>query len=203
MHPAPLLRQTDPAALADLVARYPLALIAAVADGRPVVAHAPVLLAGNSLRFHLSRNNAVTAALGAGGPVVAVVTGPSAYISPDWYGQPDQVPTWNYLSVEMGGLAVPLDDDGATRLLDDLSAVFEQALAPKPAWTRHKMAPGIFQRLLRGIVAYDVRLDRLEGTWKLGQNKPAEVREAAARALDALGETRISALMRADWPPAS
>jgi transcriptional regulator len=185
MHPARLFHQTDPASLSALVADRGLAMIIAAVDGRPRVAHAPVLLDGDRLRFHLSRGNALGAALAAGdASALAVVTGPDAYVSPDWYGLDDQVPTWNYLSVEMEGRVTPLDEAGATALLDDLSDRFEATLAPKPAWTRHKMTPGRFEALLSGIVAFEMTVERLEGTWKLSQNKPAEVVARVASALE-------------------
>lgn len=128
--------------------------------------------------------------------MLAVVTGPEAYVSPDWYGLDDQVPTWNYLSVEMEGPATVLDQAGAAALLDDLSARFEGELAPKPVWTRGKMSPGRFEALLGGIVAFEAAVERLEGVWKLGQNKPAPARTAVASALEALGEREVSARMR-------
>lgn len=200
MHPAHPFRQTDDAALARLVSDRGFALILGLADGRPAVAHAPVLLDGRRLRFHLSRNNALTAALGeAGATALAVITGPDAYVSPDWYGLDDQVPTWNYLSVEMAGPVTVLDQDGAAALLDDLSVHFEAPLAPKPVWTRHKMTPGRFETLLGGIVAFEMAVERFEGTWKLGQNKPAEAVAAVARALadrPDQGSRDIAALMR-------
>jgi transcriptional regulator len=197
VHPARLFHQHDEATLAALVAEQGLALVVGVGEGgRPLAAHAPVLLQGRRLRFHLSRGNPLAAALADGAPVLAVVTGPDAYVSPDWYGQDDQAPTWNYLSVEMEGPARVLDQDGAIAVLDDLSARFEARLAPKPPWTRHKMTPGRFEVLLGGIVAYEVALTRLEGIWKLGQNKPAEARAGVIAALEAQGEREISGLMR-------
>jgi len=196
VHPSGLFRQHDEAALAALVAAHPFALAIGVADGRPVAVHAPVLLEGRRLRFHVSRGNALAPALVDGAAILAVVTGPHAYVSPDWYGQDDQVPTWNYLSVEMEGRVRVLDEAGAAALLDDLSDRFEAGLAPKPAWKRDKMSPGRFEGLLRGIVACEVELDRFEGVWKLGQNKPVEARLAVADHLDALGDRVFAALMR-------
>jgi transcriptional regulator len=184
MHPAPYFRETDEAALSALVADLGFGLVIGAAGGRPVAAHAAMLLEGRTLRFHLSRANVLTPVLEAGGTALAVVSGPDAYISPDWYGVPDQVPTWNYLSVEMEGPVTPVGDEAATVLLDDLSAHFEGRLAPKPPWTRQKMTPAYFDRLLRGIRAFEMQVERFEGTTKLGQNKTGEV---AARAADALG----------------
>lgn len=200
MHPARLFHQDDPAILAALVARRGFALLVGVADGRPLVAQAPVLLEDRRLRFHLSRGNALSAGLQApGARALAVVAGPDAYVSPDWYGLDDQVPTWNYLSVEMEGPVTAVDDAAATTLLDDLSAHFEATLAPKPVWTRHKMSPGRFDALLGMIVAFEMTVERFEGVWKVGQNKPPEVIAAAASALEARpdqGSRDIAALMR-------
>ena len=184
MHPARPFHQTDPAVLAELVAERGLALIVGVVEGVPRVAHAPVLLEGRRLRFHLSRGNALTAALTQHVPALAVVTGPDCYVSPDWYGLPDQVPTWNYLSVEMAGPVTALDDAGAATLLNDLSALFETPLAPKPVWTRHKMTPGRFEALLGGITAFEMAIERFEGTWKLSQNKPDAAIAGVAAALE-------------------
>lgn len=186
MHPARLFHQDDPAVLAALVARRGFALLIGVVDGRPLVAQPPVLLEGRRLRFHLSRGNALAAALRTpGARALAVVSGPDAYVSPDWYGLDNQVPTWNYLSVEMEGPVTVADDPAAATLLDDLSAHFEAPLAPKPAWTRHKMTPGRFETLLGMIVAFEMTVERFEGVWKLGQNKPPEAIAGVAAALRA------------------
>jgi len=193
VHPSPLFRQDDEAALSALVAAHPFALIVGVVEGRPVAVHAPVLLRGRTLRFHVSRANALVPALVGGGRVLAVVTGPHAYISPDWYGLDDQVPTWNYLSAEMEGPVTVLDEAGAATLIDELSDHFEADLAPKPVWKRSKMTPGRFEALLRGIVACEVALDRFEGIWKLGQHKPDAAREAVA---EALGDHQLAEISR-------
>jgi transcriptional regulator len=196
MHPAKPFRETDPEQLAALVADVGLALIIGVADGRPLVAHAPVLLDGQRLRFHLSRANPLTAALETAAQALAVVTGPQAYVSPDWYGLADQVPTWNYLSAEIEGPLRRLDGAEATMLLDDLSAAFEARLAPKPAWTRAKMSPGRFETMLCGITAFEMTVERLEGVRKLGQNKPVEAQAALAEALAAVGGEDATQLAR-------
>lgn len=196
MHPAPLFKETDEAVLAARVRAAPFALICTSDGGRPVAAHAPVLLEGRRLRFHLSRANPVAKALTDLAPVLAVVTGPHAYISPDWYGQEDQVGTWNYLSVELEGPVRILPLDETATLLDDLSDRFEGDLLPKPPWTRDKMSEGRFETLLKMIVGYEVILERFEGITKLGQNGPPEARAAVASALEDLGERDISGLMR-------
>jgi transcriptional regulator len=199
MHPASLFHERDPLKLASLFDRHGLAVIAGTADGRPLIGHAPVLLREGRLRFHLSAANPLCAPLKAGGRAVAVATGPDAYISPDWYGAPDQVPTWNYLSAEAEGPVRVLDRGEAIALLDDLSARFEAMLAPKSAWTRDKLAVKKFDALLAGIVAFEMRVERLEGIVKLSQNKSAEMIAGVAAELEARGDSgarEIAALMR-------
>jgi transcriptional regulator len=195
MHPASAFRQTDAAALAALVAERGFALIVGGADGRPLAAHAPVLLADGRLRFHLSGANPLTATLLAGSRALAVVTGPDAYVSPDWYAAADQVPTWNYLSAEIEGPVRPLDNTETTQLLDDLSARFEAPLAPKPPWTRAKMTPARFEALLGAINGFEMRAERFEGVTKLSQNKPAEI-ERVAQALAARPDAGSQAIAR-------
>lgn len=182
MHPATIFHEGDAATLAKRVRESGLALIVGAKDGRPLAAHAPVLLdEGQRLRFHLSAVNPLSAVLAAGARALAVVTGEDAYVSPDWYETPDQVPTWNYVSVEMEGPVRVLDREAATRLLDDLSAHHEGPLAPKPPWTRAKLDPAKFEAMLRGITAFEMAIERFAGITKLGQNKsPAMVRRVAA-----------------------
>ena len=197
MHPAPYCRETDEAALAALVAERGFGLVIGVADGRPLVAHAAFLLDGRRLRFHLASRNALTPVLVAGGKCLAVVTGSDAYISPDWYGEPDQVPTWDYVSVEMEGPVTPLDDQAAATLLDDLSAHFEGKLAPKTPWTRDKMSAERFELLLtRGLRAFEMQVERLEGITKLSQNKGPEVVARTAAALSSLADPNAQAIAR-------
>ncbi len=200
MHASPLFRLTDEVALAALVAERGFAVIAVASPGAPLIAQAPVLLDGRRLRFHLARSNPVTTALLNGAGAVAAIPGADAYISPDWYGIDDQVPTWNYQSVEAEGPVAALDEAGLVRLLDDLSAHFEARLAPKPPWTRAKMTPGRFEAMLAAIVGFEMTVDRLEGISKLSQNKSAPAIAQAAAALaerSQPGAAEIAGLMAA------
>lgn len=196
MHPAPPFRVTDGEAITAHLAAFPFMGIFAARDAGLFVAHAPVVLRrdgeGVALDFHLSRNNALTAAFAKGGAALAVSQGPDAYVSPDWYESPDQVPTWNYLTVEAEGTVTPLGEEGLIQVLDDLSAQAEARLAPKAPWTRHKMAAGRFEAMLAGIAGFRLRPYRLEGTFKLSQNKSPEV---SGRVAAALGDHPIARAM--------
>jgi transcriptional regulator len=199
MHPASINHVTDPEKLAALVAARGFALIIGrTAEGRPAAVHTPVLIKDGVLRFHLSRANRLV--FEDGDIALAVVSGADAYVSPDWYDEPDQVPTWNYLSVEAEGPVTRLDDAGSAQLLDDLSTEFEGRLAPKAPWTRGKMTPGRFEAMARAITSFSMRVERLEGIEKLSRNKTPEAQAAAAGRMAALedpGSREIAALMAA------
>lgn len=202
MHPAASFRETDEAALLARLVAHPFVTLAAAHAGRLLVAQAPVVVRntgeGLALDFHLSRANALAASLAGGFRAVAVSLAADAYVSPDWYESKDQVPTWNYVSVEAEGRVVALDEAGLVALLDDLSAQEEARLAPKPPWTRGKMSLGRFDQMVRAVVGARMSVERLEGTTKLSQNKSEADRAAVAAAL---GECPMAELMRAAISP--
>jgi transcriptional regulator len=192
MHPDRTFAWEDREAMLAFISETSFCTIAT--DG-PTIAHAPVVVAGpDRLRFHLSRRNRAAAAL-AGKKAIAVALGPDAYISPDWYGTPDQVPTGNYLAVEAEGPLRRLDEAELAALLDDLSARHEARLAPKPQWTRAKMTPGRFETMLKAITGFELTIEDLRGTRKLGQNKKDGERQGAADGLAPFNPA-VAALMR-------
>jgi len=116
-------------------------------------------------------------------PATLIVNGPDGYISPDWYGIDDQVPTWNYVAVHLTGQLVRLDDDALKPLLARLSDHFESQLFPKPIWTMEKMTDDVKMKMMRQILPFKFEISELHSTWKLGQNKPEQARLDAADAL--------------------
>jgi transcriptional regulator len=197
MHPAATFKVEDADVLLAHLAARPFVTLAAAPDGRARIAHAPVvvrrLASGLALDFHISRGNALAPFLAAGFRGVAVSLETEAYVSPDWYESVDQVPTWNYVSVEAEGPIGAMDDHGLVTLLDDLAAQEEGRLAPKPPWTRGKMSPGLFETMTRAIVGARMTVERLEGVTKLSQNKNDADR---AGVIAALGDHPIARLMR-------
>ena len=93
-----------------------------------------------------------------------------------------------------------LDENELAQLLDTLSAAHESRLAPKPPWTRAKLTPGRFESMLKAIVGYELRIEALRGTRKLGQNKSDEERAGAAAGLAPLNPA-LAALMRRERRP--
>jgi len=166
------------------------------ADG-PHASHVPFLLSGDgaTLETHLVRSTPLARALP--GPGLMAVQGPEGYISPDWYGLPDQVPTWNYVAVHLRGRVEIAPEIGLRALLDRQSALFEDRLAPKPAWTAAKMPDDLLMRLMRAIVPCRMHVEAVEGTWKLGQNKPEAARLGAADGVEAAALSPEAALLSA------
>jgi transcriptional regulator len=187
MHPNPKFAWADEEAMRAFVNRHAFAQIVIVADGKPASAQAPlVVVPDGSVRFHLSRANRLTPLLD-GAEVLASVIGTHFYVSPDWYGTEDRVPTWNYRLVEIEGVARRLDEGELRDTLDKLSAAQEAQLAPKPAWTSAKMSQTQLDRMIGAIAGFAIEQPRFSGAVKMGQAKnDVEARNVIA-ALRALG----------------
>ncbi len=192
MHPNRAFAWDDEAALRAFVAEHGFAQICACVDRAPMTAQAPLALhPDGSIRFHLARGNALVPHLD-GAIVIAAVMGEDGYISPDWYGSDNHVPTWNYRLVEVHGRVRRLDEPALAEQVDLVSAAQEGQLAPKPAWTSAKLDPARMAALLKAIVGFSIDAPVLRGTAKLGQNrKPDEVAGAIA-GLRALGNQALA-----------
>ena len=197
MHPNRSFHWQDREAMFGFVADVSFAHIFAATPDGPRVAHAPVVVTRDGhLRFHLARSNLLAKHLD-GLTALVSVTGPEAFISPDWYGTDDQVPTWNYLAVEAEGPVRRLSEDELIAQIDELSARHEARLLPKKPWTRAKMSPGRFDGMLKALAGFELRVEALRGTEKMGQNKSAAEMNGAAAGLEAAGHLAVAALMRA------
>jgi transcriptional regulator len=199
MHPNAKFQLADREEMAAIVREIGFgAVVVQTSEGLRAV-HVPFLVDGDRIRFHVSRRNAVHEALSDGGEVLLLVDGPHAYISPDWYGLEDRVPTWNYIAVEIVGPVAPLDPVALAALVDALSDAHEARLLPKPAWSKDKMGPGRYEGLLKAIAGFELRATQWRGTAKVDQDKPSEVRERIAAALEAEADPAMAAVMRKRW----
>lgn len=195
MHPSPAFRTEDRTLIESLVEEVGFGMVFATTPDGPRVVHTPLLLTTEGkLRFHISRGNALARHLD-GMTALAVVNGPDAYVSPRWYADAAQVPTWNYVSVEMEGPARRLEDDALHGLLDALSARHEALIEGTP-WTMEKTPPALLTKLKAGIIGFELEPLAWRPTFKLSQNKPADERERVAAALDNQGARAVANLMR-------
>lgn len=203
MHPNSIFRgESEARALATARARG-FGCLTLAHEGRVLAAHVPFLLGEDGrLESHLVRGNPIHRVLRAGAcEALMVVSGPDAYVSPDWYGSADKVPTWNYVAVHLRG-TLALSQTPLRGHLDRLSERFEAELAPKPVWRSDKMTPDLLDRLMRAIDVVELEIAEVDSTFKLNQNREPEERAGVVAALAEGGtpgqETReLAELMRA------
>ena len=187
MHPNPVFRKETGERNIAFARKRSFGTLAVNGEAGPLLSHIPFNLSedGSYLEAHLVRSNPILRLLDEPCPVVVAVSGSDAYVSPDWYGVADQVPTWNYVAIHLRGTLKRLPDEELHPVLECLSENFESRLSPKKPWTIAKMDQEAYQRMLRQIVPVAMDITTIDGTWKLSQNKPDEVRLAAASGLAA------------------
>ncbi len=201
MHPNPAFRKEPESRALTFAAERGFGALTATGPEGLLAAHVPFVLDDGRLAAHLVRSNPLARHLRAG-PVEAlmIVSGPDAYVSPDWYGEADRVPTWNYVAVHLRGELALMPEARLRPHLERLSARFEERLRPKTPWTMDKMTPESIAGLLRQIVPVEMPVTGVASTFKLNQNRSAAARAGAAEAL-AAGDTpgletaRLAALM--------
>jgi transcriptional regulator len=133
--------------------------------------------------FHVARNNPLIKCADGKTSWLMAVNGADAYVSPDWYVSPDQVPTWLYQAVHLTGTVRTLSDAELGLHLDALSAKFEGWLVPKTPWMSSKMTAGRLDAMKRAIVGLVMSVDEVEGSFKLNQHKSDADYVGAANAL--------------------
>lgn len=164
-----------------LMRAHPLGLLITAGPDALQANHVPFLIdaAGSergTLRAHLARANPQLAELAAVTECLAVFQGPQHYISPSLYPTKREtgkvVPTWNYITVHAWGRPRVIDDtDWLRRQIDDLTTHNEQGRAS--TW-KVSDAPGAFiAAQIKGIVGLEIPIARIEGKWKVSQNRPA------------------------------
>jgi len=187
----------DAAVLHEVMRSRVFATIAAAAGGRVRFAYAPVMPGvDGTVRFHLARGNPL-AGLPDGARVALSMLAADCYVSPDWYRDTVTVPTWNYIALEGEGALRRLAAEDLRAFVIALSAQEEDKLAPKPPWLIGKVPEARQTALLNGIVGFSLTLDRLEGKFKLSQDKTSGDLRGVIGGLEARGDPASLAVARA------
>ena len=169
--------EPDHEAIIAMIRAYPFATLFSARE-RLWATHLPLLPFDGTdgrrrLIGHLAKGNRQWRMLRDGDDVLAVFAGPHAYISPRWYPDEPDVPTWNYVAAHVYGRWRPIDDWDKTRtVLKDTVARFEQEF--ERPWTLDTLDSGITSALQRGVQAFEIVVARMEAAKKLGQDKSAE-----------------------------
>lgn len=194
--------ETDPVKLHGFMRGNSFAVLTSPGEGGLVASHLPLLLdadadAGPNGRLlgHMARANPQWRDVR--GEVMAVFSGPHAYVSPSWYGEAGTVPTWNYVVVHAyGTFHVVEDREGVLGILRRSVLAYEGS-RPEP-WPFDESEPHV-ETMLRAIVGFRIEVTRLEGKWKLSQNHPEARRRRVAEALEARPDRDSREIARLMW----
>jgi transcriptional regulator len=175
MYAIPACRMDRSACLAFAAARG-FGVVAALDGARPVASALPFHIAYGDdgtprVELHMARKNPLALRAAHRAPFLIAVLGADAYVSPDWYVSPDQVPTWLYETVNLAGRARLLPAERTCEHLELLSRTFEVRLAKKPPWTMSGLTPARREAMLNAIVAIEIEVEVVEGSAKLNQHK--------------------------------
>jgi transcriptional regulator len=204
MYVPPSFRVDDPQKLSAFIDANSFGTLVTCQSGLPRATHLPmrpVTRDGVCTRLvaHMARANPQWQDFAAGSEALAIFTGPHAYVSPAWYVESPAVPTWNYAAVHVYGIPRVIDDhDRIVEMLAEMISHYEAA-SQRP-WDG--VIPDEYRdRLIRAIVAFEIEVTRVEGKYKLGQNRGEGDIEGVHRALDGSndpGSRSLAALMRSE-----
>lgn len=205
MYIAPHNRETDTATLQAAMNDIGFATLVSAPASGILVSHIPLLTIpqpgppNGTLIGHVARANPHWEAA-SGEPVVAIFMGPNGYISPNWYETKRQtgkaVPTWNYIAIHAHGTLRSFDDP--TRLLDIVTRLTDryEARSPQP-WHVSDAPADYIDSMLKAIIGVEITIERIEGKYKLNQNRPEYDHTGALEGLHARGDEASAALARA------
>jgi transcriptional regulator len=194
-------REQDVQVLHDFIERYNFAALVTQQGGEMVASHIPFVLDRSDgqygvLRAHIAKKNEQLAHLHAGGEVLVIFQGPHSYISPMWYANQMNVPTWNYAVVHAYGRPRMLD---GCELLELLAGLVKQHEPPPPQGWRFDAEERWIRQMLEQIEGFEIPIAKLEGKFKLNQNRTAADRrgviDTLARSEDSV-ERAVADLMR-------
>jgi transcriptional regulator len=150
------------------------------------------------LRAHLARANEQLADLGAGAEALVIFQGAESYITPSWYPSKQEhgkvVPTWNYVVVEARGRPAVIEDAAWLRTQINELTNAQEAARSHP-WAVGDAPDAYIESQLKGIVGIEIPIDRLEGKWKVSQNRPEGDRAGVVEGLAADGAAAMAALV--------
>ena len=206
MYIPPAFRVDDPAKLAAFMQQHSFATLITHEGAAPFASQIPMLWrpgAGPSgtLVAHLARANPQWKHFASGAEVLAIFHGPHGYISPSWYEAELAVPTWNYAAVHAYGVpAIISEPERIVALLRETISQYESSFAePWPG----DLPEEYRDKMMQGIVAFEIPITRLEGKFKLGQNRSVADQQKMVAELSQLADAdsrALAKLMRSECP---
>ncbi|MBD9528504.1 FMN-binding negative transcriptional regulator [Paracoccus sp. PAR01] len=203
MYIPPHFAESRPQILHDLIDQHPLGILIIHGAGGLDANHIPFHLLRDqgthgSLGCHVARANPVWQQLATGDEVLVVFRAAEAYVSPNWYPSKHethrQVPTWNYAVVHAHGRVTLRDDERFLRHNLAFLTKRHEAAQPVP-WKMGDAPRDYLDAMLKAIVGLEIQITRLEGKFKLSQNKEARDIRSAGEALRDQGDSALGAAM--------
>jgi transcriptional regulator len=189
MYIPPLFREDDLKTLHDFMRAHSFATLVTQQQGVPFASHLPFLLDSERGRYgvlstHLARDNPQWHMFKEAQEVLVIFQGPHAYITPSWYEVQLSVPTWNYAAVHAYGLPHIINDERTFYEMLQVLVQTNEAGFEQP-WTLQSDNDEYIRKMMRAIVYLDIEITRLEGKFKLSQNRPAGDQQRVMAALAA------------------
>lgn len=186
-------RVEDQAQLVAFMQANSFATVVSLVQGELFATHLPLVIVAEDgqvrLRGHLAKANPHWQAWATQPDLLVIFQGPHAYISPSHYEKWESVPTWNYMAVHAyGAVQLVQEEAGLLATLAELIAATEPAYGAQWESLPDKFRAG----MLNGIVAFEIAVTRLEGKFKLSQNRPVGDQERVAAALLGASDTAIA-----------
>jgi transcriptional regulator len=184
----PAFSETRTELLIEHIEQHEFGLLVSHGDEGMIASQIPFLAERRDghlhLLGHLARANPQGADLEGDSEALAIFEGPHAYISPSWYGAGPAVPTWNYAAVHAYGAARTIMDPSWLRDLVRRLSERHEAREPAAPWRMEDLPERYLRSMLNGIIGVEIRVNRLEGKFKLSQNRPAADRPRIIAALE-------------------
>jgi transcriptional regulator len=174
MYNLPYFKENDPAVIREFMRRNPFVLLCGCdQDNKPVATQIPVLIEEREEKIfligHVQRKTDHQLAFAKNPNVLAIFTGAHTYVSASWYTDPQTASTWNYMAVHAAGTLRFLDDAALLETLKRTTAHFENN-KESPALVEH-MSQDYVQKMMKGIISFEIEITRLENVFKLSQNR--------------------------------
>jgi len=175
--------------IAEFISKYPFASLVSVTKNSPVINFAPLLYdpKNHSLSGHLAINNPQLVCMQENPEITLIFNGPNGYISPNWYADKTQVPTWNYINVKVQGRVHLIHDSSAKlELVETLSNYHEQQI--NSDWKIEKVPDAKLKAMLTAITGFSIEVESWQGKAKLSQNKSTAERLNLVQGLKELSD---------------
>lgn len=174
MYEFPYFKDTDFNQIIAFIHNYPFATIMAInAHNNVEATQIPIILKeknnGYYLEGHIMKNTPHANALANNNEVLLLFTGPHCYVSANWYSNPHQASTWNYMSVQIKGKFIPLDTENLYRILQEITNKYENNPQSNAAF--NLLDPRYIQQFSNALIGFKIEIKEINHTFKLSQNR--------------------------------